>query len=323
MKIAVTGASGHVGINLCRSLIDAGHNIRALVHKNKTGLESLNLEFIEGDILDPGSLHHLAEETDVFIHLAGLITISNQTGQIRKINVEGTKNILDICIKNHIPVIHFSSIHAYNIKPVHDVLDENRPLDLQHKIAYNQTKAESHLLVRQAFHKGLRGIIFSPTSILGPFDYRPSLQSEAIIKFYRGKIPALVPGGYDWVDVRDIASVVISALEKPLNNQEYILSGHWKSVVELAHAITASGGKKPPSFTCPFWLARIGVPFLNIGSYLTGTKLLYTAASLDALQYSTHNISSDKAKRDFNFQPRPFEETVADTINWLKNNRLL
>lgn len=323
MIIAVTGASGHIGVNLCAGLEKAGHEVRALIHQSHKGLENLDVKMIFGNILDPESLVELTANADVLIHTAAAIGIQNRDKKVWQTNVQGTENVLKICLENRVNLVHFSSIHAYNPFPLGALLDDSRPLDLDSRWIYSQSKAEAHQRVREAFRRGLRGIIFCPTSVLGPNDYKPSLQGEAISKFYHGKIPALIPGGYDWVDVRDIANVVVRALKEPMNQKEYLLPGHWRSMYELAACITKFGGKRPPSFTCPFWLARLGLPLLNLNAYLTHSKPLYTPASLDALQFSAQNISYQKATADFNFEPRPFEETLSDTIEWLKSNKQL
>jgi dihydroflavonol-4-reductase len=168
--------------------------------------------------------------------------------------------------------------------------------------------------------KGLNVIVLNPTAVIGPNDYRPSLLGKAMIRFAQGRIPALVNGGYDWVDVRDIVNATLAALTQGEPGSKYMLSGHWKSMKELGEAIYHAGGAKPPVFMAPFSLALAGAGILNIMTSGRGEAKLFTPVSLVSLRHGHRNISHEKAGRQLGYHPRPFEETVADTVRWFKAN---
>ncbi len=323
MKIAITGASGHIGANLCRTLLGHDHRIKVLVNQYADSLPAEELEHIPGNLLDPGSLSDLASGSEILIHLAAGISI-NGSRKILDTNVEGTRNVIrasrDAGVKR---LIHFSSIHALVHEPRDEALDETRSLTLNDKIIYNRSKAMAEQLVRDAVEDGLDAVVINPTSVMGPNDFKPSLLGQAILQMCQGKIPALIPGGYDWVDVRDVVDGTLNAIEKGRRGESYLLSGHYVSLkvfYDLLLEIRGSGKKLP---LIPFWLAHLGVPFLKAWARVTGSSPLYTRESVDILKTAHTGISNGKARKELSYHPRPFEETLRDTINWFGENHYL
>jgi len=323
MKIALTGASGHIGTNLCRKLLEENHDIRVLTNKYTASLEGLDLAFIKGDLLNKTSLRDLAEGAEVLIHLAASISI-NGDQHVLDTNVVGTKNVLDVVKSCKVRrLLHFSSIHALVHQPLDQTLNEERPLAVSDHIIYNQSKALAEELVLHSVESGLDAVIINPTSVMGPNDFKPSLVGQAIIQLYKGKIPALIPGGYDWVDVRDVVQGTISAMDNGRTGQSYLLSGHFKTLMELYEQISLIQGKDRKLPVIPFWLAEVGIPFLKAWSRISGNKPLYTKESVEILKTAHSNISSKKARKELGYESRPFEDTLRDTIEWFKENNYL
>ena len=129
-----------------------------------------------------------------------------------------------------------------------------------------------------------------------------------------------MPGGYDWVDVRDVVAVAISAIEKGRTGEKYLLSGHWHSLLEFSGLIQFHSGRKTISSVLPMWIARLGLPFITLYSRLSGIKPLYTSESLTIITEGNRLISNAKAKSELNFNPRPLSETIRDLLTWLKEN---
>jgi len=322
MKFAITGASGHIGANLCRTLIDQGHHVKALVNEYTRSLDQLDVEVVDGNLLDISSLKKLIKDTEIVIHLAATISINGKNDhELLAINVEGTKNLLQ-CNRED-PVrrfIHFSSIHAIVHDPLDTVLDETRGLAVEDHILYNSSKAISHQLVLDAAAEGMDTVIINPTSVVGPYDFRPSLMGKAMLQIVNRKLPGLIPGGYDFVDVRDIVDGTLLAVEKGRSGESYLLSGKWLSLPDLAKLIGSITGDQRKWTILPFWLAQLGVPFLQAYARLKGTDPLYTKESLEILKTSHNMISCEKAKEELGYNPRPLEETIRDTIEWFKEN---
>ena len=173
-------------------------------------------------------------------------------------------------------------------------------------------------MVMEEVRKGLNAVILSPTAIIGPDDHEPSLIGQAVIDVYNNKIPSLVPGGYDWVDVRDIVDAAINAITKARTGEKYLLSGKWASLKEFSALISSITGKKTVSAEVPIWLARVGLPFITMYGKLLNQKPLYTSESLTIISEGNRMISNEKARRELNFSPRPLEDSLSDLIGWLK-----
>lgn len=320
MIIAVTGANGHVGVNLCNSLINLGHTVRALTHQHKNGLHNIPVEIVAGDILDKTTLPDLVEGADVVFHLAAKISImGDPDGSVQKVNIEGTRNILDAARRHKVgKLIHFSSIHAICQHPANEILDETRPLVNHNGFSYDRSKAESERLVMETARSGYNALVLSPTAIIGPTDHEPSLIGQAVSDIYNRKIPSLVPGGYNWVDIRDVVNAAINAIEKGRSGEKYLLSGHWHSLKEFSAIVGMIIGKDTVTTVLPMWLARTGLPFITAYSKLSGKKPVYTSESLTIISEGNRMISNLKAQRELDFNPRPLESTIRDFIHWLK-----
>ncbi|HUX55987.1 MAG TPA: NAD-dependent epimerase/dehydratase family protein [Bacteroidales bacterium] len=256
MKVAVTGASGHIGNCLVRELKKQGAMIKAA-------------------------------------------------------NYAGAKKF-----------IHFSSIHAFQTEPSDMILDESRSLVESDKTIYEFTKAEGEREVMKAVKEGLNAVIINPTAVIGPFDSRGSLLGQALLKIYQNKLPFLVSGGYNWVDVRDVVSASIQAIESGNKGERYILSGEFCTLQELSAMISKISGNKIPVIV-PVSLARLACPFFQIYSSVTKKEPLYTYQSLDILVNSPVNISNAKARKDMGYEPRPLEQTLIDTFNWYRGNNFI
>lgn len=322
MTVVVTGACGHIGANLVRALIDDGRPVRSMVHVHDRGIEGLDTELVKGDVCDSESLYQAFRDAEVVYHLAGCISLSMKDWpQLESINVVGTRNVVEACLRTGVKrLVHFSSIHALQQEPFSAPVNESRPLtDSPDFPPYNRSKALGEKEVWRGIDKGLDAVILNPTGVIGPFDYEPSYLGRALLDMARHKLLALVTGGYDWVDVRDVVQGAITAEKKAASGACYILSGHWVSMCDMAKMVSEVTGTPPPLFTFPLWLARLGVPVVSAVSKLKGEPPLYTNFSLKTLK-SNRNMSHEKASRELNYQPRPFQETLTDTLQWFQDS---
>ena len=325
MKIAVTGANRHVGYNLCKSLLNKGFQVKALAHKNTKAVSKLDLTIIKGDLADKTSLLDLLDGVDVVFHLAAQISITGDpSGSVYRNNADGTRNMLSAAKDRSVKrFIHFSSIHAFRQEPQDKSLDESRPLVGSEAFAYDRSKAEGERAVMEAAQHGMDAIVLSPTAIIGPADPEPGLTGQAVLQLLNHKIPALVPGGYNWIDVRDVVSTAISAIEKARSGQKYLVAGKWHSVKELSACISKNSGIKTVQTVLPFWSAKLGLPFITGYSKLTGSEPLYTKESLEIIAKGSRHIDNSKARLELGLDPRPLDETIRDLFIWFKENNYL
>lgn len=325
MRVAVTGAAGHVGANLCRALLAGGHSVKALVYQDTRALQGLDVARITGNILQPDTLPPLLDDIDVAFHLAAKVSVhGDPTGEVRHVNVVGTQNLLQACRKAGVSrLIHFSSIEALEQQPLNEPLTESRALDLQNRFAYAATKAQSEHLVRQSICDGLHAVILNPTAMIGPYDFKPSHTGKMLLDLYRGRVPAIVDGGFDFVDVRDVVAAAIAAMEQNCHGERYILSGHWIHMRQLANLWQEITGRAAPRCTTPGWLAQAALPLVGLAARLFGTTPLYSAETLSIVIESNRHISHDKARRELDYHPRPLAQTLAETHTWLQQAGML
>jgi dihydroflavonol-4-reductase len=321
MKIAVTGANGHVGANLCRTLLAEGHQVKALVHQHQDALKGLDIELIHGSVNDQEALRKLFKGAEIVFHLAALISIDGQKNKLLEVNFEGTRNLINTIKENGVRrLIHFSSIHSLKHSPFNEPMDETRPLMVEGPTWYEVTKARAEKFVLESTKEGLDAVIINPTAIVGPNDFKPSLVGTVLIRLYKNSLPALVPGGYNWVDVRDIVQGAVSAMDNGRKGERYILGGKWVSVRDLAMTVEKVTGKKINKLTIPTSVAMIGVPFIKAYAKIARQEPLYTGESLRTLVEVNKKISCLKAETELGYKSRDLEITVRDTLAWFHQN---
>ncbi len=320
MTVAVTGATGHVGANLVRALLAQGRSVRALDLQDGQALDGLDVELIEVDVRDPDVLRRAVDGAEVVYHLASHISLlMNEWPLLQSINVIGVRNVVDACLSCGVRrLVHFSSIHALTQEPLHVPIDESRPLvESRRYPPYDRSKAAGEREVCKGIERGLNAVIVNPTGILGPHDYGPSHFGEALLGLAHRRLPVLVAGGFDWVDVRDVVDGAIRAEERAPSGAKYILSGQWVSMRDVAAMVAEITGVPPPRFLCPMWLARVSAPLATGLARLRGKRPLYSGVSLSALR-GNRNISHDRASRELDYHARPFRQTLVDTLRWFE-----
>jgi dihydroflavonol-4-reductase len=327
MKVLVTGATGHIGGNMVRILHERGFNVVANYrngHKLKE-MERFGVEWVQGDVLDQAFLKKATKGIDVVVNLAARISISGDPkGEVMKTNVEGPANVVAACLHNNVPkLIHFSSIHAFKFSGDEPAVNEDSPRADHTSFVYDQSKIGGEMEIQKGVEAGLNAVILNPTGVLGPFNYWHSFTGQMLKDLYSGRLPALVKAAYNWVDTRDLVEATIQSISKGETGKNYILAGHNMTLKTIAALVNEFGGKKPPLISVSLGVAKLGLPFLSLYSKLTNSPPLYTDESLTALEHYNSNISNAKAKNDLNFNPRPMEETIKDSIEWYEKQGLI
>jgi dihydroflavonol-4-reductase len=322
MTVVVTGASGHVGANLIRTLLAQGRTVRGLVHQDTRAIAGLNIHTIKGDVCDPDSLNRAFTGASTVFHLAASISLMTGRRQAtERINIQGTRNVVAACLRSNVKkLVHFSSIHVISYAASPGIVDESCPLvGDENGSPYNRSKAVAEGEVLKGIEQGLNAVIVRPTAIIGPYDYYPSHFGEVLLSLSRGRLPALVRGGFDWVDVRDVVTGAIRAEECAPSGAKYLLSGHWATFCEVADIVAGITGRRLPRLVCPLWLAGLGAPVATAFEQVRGKRPLFTSFAIRTLKES-HRVDHDKATRELGYEPRPLRETIEDTLRWFKES---
>ena len=317
MATVVTGAGGHVGAALVRELLARGRTVRALDLDHGIGLDGLDVERATGDIRDPAFLSTVIHEGDTVFHLASVIsTTGDKGGLVTSVNVDGARNVATVCRAQSVKrLVHFSSVHAYDIDTHGDpVTEQTRGAVGYSDSAYNCSKWLGQRAVLEVAAAGLDAVVVNPCGVIGPYDYKASRMGKFFRTYARGKTPKPGPGGFNWVDVRDVIAGALLAEEKGTTGEAYILSGHFQTNLELARISAALAGTTAPDKPIAWWFVN-GLVAMTPVLRLLGQKPPVTKEALDALR-SNPVMSHAKATEQLGYQPRSTEETVKDTFAW-------
>ena len=318
----VTGADGHLGSTIIRLLLEKGEKVRGLILPGQTPLFEGRAEYVFGDVTKPETLPPLFERAEdeeiVFIHTAGIISIADKvTDDLLRVNVEGTENLLSAALGSRVKkFVYVSSVHAIPEQPLRVLseTDDFSPDKVQG--AYAKTKAMATEKVLECAKKGLNAVVVHPSGILGPYDGSGNHLVQLVTDYVENKLPACVKGGYDFVDVRDVAAGTLAAAEKGRTGECYILSNrHYEIREVLAIVRSVAGGRRLP--VLPVWMAKLALPLMEFIAKCKKKRPLYTKYSLYTLT-SNDKFSHDKASRELGYRPRDLYETIRDTIAWLK-----
>lgn len=322
-RYIVTGAAGHLGSTILRFLRSGYAEVRCLLRQGeKPVVDGENIRYTSGDVCRPETLTPLftggGEPETVVIHTAGLISIAGRVSpQVREVNVHGTANMIALCRKYGVSrFVYVSSVHAIPELPTPQVICETDYFSPElAKGCYAKTKAEATRLVLGAARAGFPAVVVHPSGIIGPYDAGHNHLTQLVADYLRGKLPVCVTGGYDFVDVRDVAQGCLLAAERGRTGRCYILSGHYLSILNLLTRAGRFGGRRPPGVV-PMPLARLAAPVVQAVAHIQHRRPLYTNYSLYTLT-SNSNFSRERAEKELGYRSREVNETIRDMVEWL------
>lgn len=321
----VTGAAGHLGSALCALLHARGEEVRALVLRGEdtSFLRRMGAQIFFGDVTAPESLipfFDTPEDTPtVLIHCAGIVDITSlDNPAVDKVNVDGTQNVMRLCLANHIEkVVYVCSVHALPDLPCGRVKREIEHYDpALLDGAYARSKARAAAIVQEMAAQGLPAVTVLPSGIIGPYCGGGNHLVQLVKDFCRGKLSAIVKGGYDFVDVRDVAEGILSAAEHGRTGESYLLTGNYHSLKEMTDMLAEITGRKKVG-AVPVWMAHLAVPFAEYSARRKNKKPLFTHYALRVVLENAH-FSHDKAARELGYSPRDLYDTLEDTVEWLR-----
>lgn len=326
----VTGAAGFLGAHLCRRLADRGADLRVLVRPtdSMSGLDGLRLTAVHGDVRSPEDLDRLFDGikpgTPVTVyHLASMISIETRVSPaLRDINVGGTREVIAACRRHGVDrLVYVSSVHAIAVPddPGADIV-EPEVFDPSAVVGgYAATKAEATDLVLSAndVDDGLRTVAVLPAGIVGPGDAGRGYLTALVRDLARGSLTSYVEGGYDFVDVRDVADGIIAAGDKGRPGCAYILTARRMGMDEIVRVCRAASGRRTLRSVLPMWFARAVAPMAEAAYKMVGKPPIFTSYALSALR-SPGVFRTTAARRDLDWAPRDPADSLRDMVHWLR-----
>ena len=318
--IGITGATGHLGNVIARTLVARGEPIRMLARSvdraKEVGLEQSSVVY--GDLSDDDSLRGCFEGCRTVIHSAAYISVGRDTKALLRTNVDGTNSVIEACRFAGVgKLITIGSIEAFDLsRPIVGGsgvrLDPDLPM-----LAYGRSKAIAVNATLDANDADLATVVISPTAILGPWDFRPSRIGRFVRSFISHRLPAYVRGGFDFVDVRDVADACIAAVQSGVAGAHYVVSGTYVDVRRLLELLEQISGVSKPALEVPDRIARLfAACSAFVVSVMGGTPLITPAAV--KLLSKRISVTSEFARNDLRFHARSVDSTVADTVAWFR-----
>ncbi len=319
----VTGATGHIGNVVVRKLAERGEKVKAIV-RNKSNLkcfEGVECDIVYGNFDADNFLCSIVKEGDIVIHCAGKIEIgSGAKEEIMRINYEGTKLVVDVCLKNRAgKLVYVSSVDCFLKEKAGVVTEPEKFFPEKQKSAYAKSKALATEYVLDACrNKGLNGVIVYPTAVTGRYDWKVSNIGQVIKDYQSGKNLARINGGYNFVDVEDVANGIILAAEKGRSGEGYILSGEGITVDEMFEILRNLKGKKNLPVKIPAFIVEIFAPLAELYYKARKIKPAFTKKAIKVLN-SNYNYSSQKAEKELGYMHVSAKQAITNSYEWFKN----
>ena len=324
----ITGATGFLGRVVAEELVRRKAQVHALVlHDDPyTDLLPKEVRTVIGDVCDKSSLSDFFADADsrtCVIHCAGIVSVASRPGpRLYQVNVGGTWKVLRQCMEHDVgKMVYVSSVHAIPEKPKGCIISED--CEFSPGLVdgdYAKSKAAATELVFDAAERGLNASIVFPSGIIGPGDLQGGSFTSMAKSFLSGKLPFAVRGGYDFVDVRDVANGILACSESGEPGKGYILSGCYVTIRRMLQLVGKAAKLKYRSICLPLGLARLAAPYYERRSLRERKPLFFTPYSVSVLA-SNGQFSHAAASERFAYQPRPIEETLGDMTAWLLNQK--
>lgn len=329
MKAFVTGSTGFLGGAVVRELVATGYTVKALARSAEKGQKFLgdtSASIVVGDMLDIESFSPEMADCDVLFHVAAYFkeyTGADEGGEekLQQINVDGTIALFEAAKAQGVHnIIYVSSSGVIGQAPDGQSATEHTAYNHDSDNRYFQSKirGEQRIDAWLPQHPDMRVIIIRPGAIVGPGDNGPTGLGNMMIEVLKGQLPAIPPGGFQMVDVRDVAKAMIQAVESGSNGDKYNVLGDFAELGSFIPMVAQAGGVKPPAFQMPYPMAWVFGAVSELVSAVTGKPPLATRVLMQTLN-ERRLISAEKAKHEFGMTFRPIDESVRDSVNWFRN----
>jgi dihydroflavonol-4-reductase len=324
MKALVTGATGFVGGNLVRLLLEHGFGVRVLVRdgSNTETLKPLDVELARGDLRDKASLHRALKGCRVLFHVAASYLFwSRDRSLVYETNVGGTENALSAALEAGIEKVVYTSTESTLGLGEDGLGREEHTASLADVCGdYKKSKLLAEHVALGLYKRGLPVTIVNPTMPIGPWDIKPTPTGQVVVDFLNGRMPAYVDTGLNVIDVRDVAVGHLLALEKGRTGERYLLGAQNLTLRDLLLLLEETTGLFAPRTRIPLPVALAAG---YVDEFVRGTLLRRPPRiPLAAVQTArkVRHFDHSKATQELGFRPGPIEHAVRDAVRWFREH---
>lgn len=320
MKALVTGSAGFIGSNVVRALVEDGHDVRALhlPTDDLRNLRGIEVERIAGDITDRAALRAAVRGTEVVFHLAAVYALwTRDKSLMQRVNVEGTRNVLDAARAEGVRrVVHTSSIARFGGQGPHRRATEESAFALGPTgDAYARSKADAHEVAVSAA-RDQDVVIVAPCGPIGPGDAGPTPTGRLLLSTVKMPIAVVADTTTNFADVRDMARAHVLAAERGKRGETYLLGCRDVSLAEIARMALAALGTKKRVVVAPFFAASLLARGLRcVADRVTRRPPLFTPQAV-AIAKLGLRADCSKSVRELGMPQSPIERAVADAMAW-------
>jgi dihydroflavonol-4-reductase len=311
--IAVTGANGLLGKYIIERLLQAKLQVIAITRQSGSEKKIFSSDLITeryADITDPITLTEALQGASCVIHTAAYVSLNpNASKKMIEVNVNGTSNIVDICLQLNIPrLIHISSVAALGKqKGITTIREESKWIAGEFNTDYAESKHMAELEVYRGLEEGLSIAIVNPSVILAPANWNRS--SAKLFKFVWDEKPFYTEGQFNYVDARDVSELIYQLYQNNSNGQKYIASSGSVSFIDFFRKVAQRFNKKSPSININPFLIQVFAFLESIRCRITGGEPMVDGKALknnrEFFQYS-----NEKARNELKVTFRPLDETL-------------
>lgn len=325
-KILITGGTGFLGVHLVRKLLDAGEkNLRVMASTVPTWMKDSGVEGVEGSVTNTEDTARAVTGVSAIFHLAGKVSRDNtDAGLMNRIHVQGTRLLCEAAkehgVKSFVLASSSGTIAVSEDDQVHDETYPP-PVEIISRWAYYASKYYQERTALDNFDgDGRRLVIMNPTLLLGPDDERLS-STKLVLDFLGRKIPYTPSGGLSFVDARDTAAAFIAALEKGRHQEKYLLGAANLTFREFFARLERLSGVSAPMLSVPKKLAVAGSSFIDSVFKNWGKASPIEPQEVEQAEYFWY-LDSSRAEEELGFRPRDPQETLQDTLKYVRENFL-
>lgn len=324
----VTGATGFVGSSLVRLLLERGDAVRVLARpgSDRQNLAGLDVQIVEGDLLEPAGLHKAVKGCTGLYHAAADYRLwTREPEKMFAANIDGSRAIIQAAMDAGVDrIVYTSSVATLgNVKG--GVANEETPVTYSDMIGvYKQSKFKAEQAVQTLIDtQGAPVVIVNPSTPIGPRDVKPTPTGRMIVEAAAGRMPAFVDTGLNIAHVDDVAAGHLLAFEKGTVGQRYILGGTDMTLSQILTHIANRMGRKPPRVKIPH-NAILPIAYMaETWTRLTGGETPFVVVDGVKMAKKKMYFSSEKAMADLGYQSRPAAQALDDAIQWFQTKSYL